>query len=177
MKEQTNRQTDSPKCIISLASWIFVDIQIYLARSVVGVQYTFSVPVVDDCKNLFSIWTAALYFYVLALVLPVKWRLVCWHLERNNKRWVTSDVSTPFILIVWRSPGHHIKIQCCRPGREEVQIYTWTPCHPQCALQLHYAWYGMVKCTYSVLLCRHGPKPASAQASRSWLLGVKALAS
>ena len=33
------------------------------------------------CKTLSSTWTAALYFYMLACGLPVKWRLVRWHLQ------------------------------------------------------------------------------------------------
>ena len=72
------------------------------------------------CRNFSSAWMAALHFYMLVCGFPVKW----WPLL--TKYWsklvaVTSDVSTPFILIYWQSVGHHIKIQCCHPGRGEVQ--------------------------------------------------------
>ena len=73
-------------------------------------------------KNLSSTWTAALYFYLLACGLPVKWRLVCWHLEWNKGGWLQMHDSTLFILIYWQSVGHHIKIQCRHPGRGEVQV-------------------------------------------------------
>ena len=65
--------------------------------------------------------TAALYFYIMACGLPIRWRLVCWHLEQNNKKVGEYRCQHPFILIYCQSIGHCIKIQCCRPHRGEVQ--------------------------------------------------------
>ncbi len=76
-------------------------------------------------KNLSSTWTAALYFYMLACGLSVKWRLVCWHLERNNKKvgdyrcqhpdstWLISDLRTWQMLIeVWQYDVCSFFIRC-----------------------------------------------------------------
>ena len=64
------------------------------------------------CKKL-STWMAALYFYFLAWGLPVEWRLVCWHLDQNNKK--VCDYR-------WQHPIHPHLLAICRPSHKNTLL-------------------------------------------------------
>ncbi len=73
--------------------------------------------------NFLSTWLAALYFYMMACRSP-----------DNKDEWGADICSQPPFIVLfqmsvfwpsfyWQSADLQIKIQCCRPGRGEVQAY------------------------------------------------------
>ena len=69
-------------------------------------KFSIGLNIIAPRKNLFPTWTAALYFYLLACRLPVKSRLVCWHLEwwlQMSAPHSSSFIGNPFHKYGWIS--------------------------------------------------------------------------